>query len=79
MRRILLVVALSALLSSTSGCFVNQYSPDPIRRYRQLFFQAQDLALLEDDWNTFWQLNQPSYLSLKTYNGFGRPAARLVP
>ena len=67
---------LTALLGSSSGCFVNMYSADPLRRYQQLFFQSQDLALLEDDWNLFWQIDRPSYLSWKIYNGFGRPAAR---
>lgn len=76
MRRNLVLGLLAVLAASSSGCFVNQYSADPIRRYRQLFFQSQDLALIEDDWELFWMLDQPSQLSELRYNGLGAPQAR---
>ncbi|QDU62550.1 hypothetical protein Pan216_34170 [Planctomycetes bacterium Pan216] len=80
MRRVILSTLFAlCLMSSSSGCFVNMYSADPIRRYRQLFFQSQDLMLLEDDWERFWMINQPSQLSARMYNGLGDPAARIRP
>lgn len=80
MRRVWMTGLLaSTLLSGVSGCFVNLYSAEPIRRYRQLERQSEDLAMLEDDWERFWQIDRPSYLSWHIYNGFGDPAAKLPP
>ncbi len=77
MRRILMM-GLLAIVSTTSstGCFLNMYSADPVRRYRQLFYQSEDLRLLEDDIERFWMIDQPSQLSLKRNFGLGDPAAR---
>jgi hypothetical protein len=55
------------------------YSSDPVRRYRQLFNQSEDLRLLEDDLERFWMVDQPSHLSLKRYHGQADPAARTLP
>lgn len=80
MRRVLLSGVLAMLAAtSSSGCFLNMYSSDPIRRYRQLLFQSQDLRLMEDDIERFWMIDQPSNLSLKRYNGMADPAARRRP
>lgn len=80
MRRVWITGLLATtLLSGVSGCFVNLYSSEPIRRYRQLLNQSEDLAMLEDDWETFWLLDRPSWLSWHTYNGSGKPAAKLPP
>ncbi|MGL4461442.1 MAG: hypothetical protein ACRC1K_04760 [Planctomycetia bacterium] len=79
MRRVLLTGLLAVLATSTTGCFLNEYSSDPIRRYRQLFFQNEDLRLLEDDFERFWMLDQPSQLSLKRSHGLGDPYARRRP
>ena len=65
MRRMLRMGLLaSVMLSGMAGCFVNMYSSDPIRRYRQLFFQSEDLRLIEDEWERFWMIDQPSQLSI---------------
>lgn len=77
MRRVFMMGLLTVLTTiSSTGCFVNMYSTDPVRRYRQLFFQSEDLRLLEDDMERFWMIDQPSNLSDKPYHGFGKPAAR---
>lgn len=77
MRRAMLTGLLAIVTAAGSaGCFLNEYSADPLRRYRQLFFQSQDLALIEDDLERFWMLEQPSWLSPKRYNGYGIPSAR---
>jgi hypothetical protein len=77
MRRVILagLIAL-ATATSTTGCFVNQYAADNVRRYRQLFFQSEDLRAIEDDMDLFWQLDAPSQLTHRMYHGFGSPAAR---
>ena len=77
MRRVWVMGLLAVLTTvSSSGCFLNMYSPDPIRRYRQLFYQSEDLRLIEDDLERFWMVDQPSTLTFKTYHGFGKPEAR---
>ncbi len=64
---------------SSTGCFLNMYSADPLRRYRQLFYQSEDLRLIEDEIERFWMIDQPSALSLKRYSGLGDPSARRRP
>lgn len=77
MRRHWILGALAAATALSSvGCFINMYSADPIRRYRQLFYQSEDLRLIEDDIERFWMIDQPTQLSLKRYSGMGDPAAR---
>lgn len=75
-RQWILGVLAAATAMSSVGCFLNMYSSDPIRRYRQLFFQSEDLRLIEDDIERFWMVDQPTQLSLKRYSGMGDPAAR---
>lgn len=80
MRRSVQSCVLAAVAAvGMSGCFINMYSSDPIRRSRQLFNQSEDLRLIEDDWERFWMVDQPSHLSLKRYHGFGDPSARRMP
>lgn len=80
MRRVLMMGLMAVITATTSaGCFINEYASDPIRRYRQLFFQSEDLRFLEDDLERFWMIDQPTQLSLKRYHGLGDPAARTDP
>ena len=80
MRRVLVTTLLAVTAAmSTGGCFVNMYSADPIRRYRQLFFQSEDLRLIEDDLERFWMIDQPSHLTLKRVDGLGDESARRWP
>lgn len=79
MRRILNCGLLAMLAVSSSGCFLNMYAADPIRRYRQLFYQSEDLRVMEDEIERFWMIDQPSQMTLKRYSGLGDPAARRKP
>lgn len=79
MRRVLMTGLICVIAASSSGCFMNMYSADPVRRYRQLFFQSEDLRLIEDEIERFWMIDNPSALSLKRYSGLGDPAARRFP
>jgi hypothetical protein len=77
MRRAILCGILAvAAATSSSGCFINQYSPDPVRRYRQLFNQSEDFRAIEDEIERFWMLDQPSALTLKRGHGYADPAPR---
>ena len=79
MRRVLVTGLLVAIAISSSGCFLNMYSADPLRRYRQLFFQSEDLRLIEDEIERFWMIDHQSNLSLKRYSSMGDPSARRRP
>ncbi len=68
-----------ATAASSTGCFLNMYSADPVRRYQQLFYQSEDLRLLRDDYERFWMINQPSHLSLKRYHGMGEIYGPIYP
>lgn len=76
LRRVLLLGLMAVTTVGSTGCFVNQYSADPIRRNQQLLFQSEDLRQIEDEWERFWMLDQPSNMTLKRMNGMGDPAAR---
>ena len=69
MRRLVQACLLLAAATASTGCFVNQYSADPVRRYNQLFAQSSDLMLIEDDIERFWMLDQPSNLTPFRYYG----------
>jgi hypothetical protein len=70
MSRLFAVGALIAAAVSSTGCFWNMYSADPIRRYNQLFNQSSDLMLIEDEYERFWQVDQPSNLTPYRYHGY---------
>lgn len=79
MRRVLTCGLLTMILASSSGCFLNMYAADPIRRYRQLFYQSEDLRAMEDEIERFWMIDHPSEMTLKRYHGMADPAARRKP
>ena len=77
MRRVLMTGLLAILTSvASTGCFINEYAADPLRRYQQLFYQSEDLRAMEDEAERFWMLDRPSNLTLKRYHGLADPAAR---
>ena len=80
MRRLFLAgILTAAAATSATGCFLNAYTAEPIRRYQQLLFQSEDLRLLRDDYERFWMLDRPSALSLKRYHGLARPYGPRYP
>lgn len=70
MRKILLVLTLGMLLSSSTGCLIPMYSADPARRTRQLQNTSEDLRLILDEWERLWFLDQPSHTTpYRTHGG----------
>jgi len=70
MRKILLVLTLGMLLSSSTGCLIPMYSADPARRTRQLQNTSEDLRLILDEWERMWFLDQPSHTTpYRTHGG----------
>ena len=60
---------LNSLLGFT---LFNEYSSDPNRRMRELLDQSEDLREIEDEWERFWFLDQPSHMTpYRTHGGMG--------
>ena len=70
MRRCLVAVILSLLISSSVGCILPAYSGDPARRTQQMIYTSEDLRALMDQWERFWFLDQPTPLTpIRTHGG----------
>ncbi|GBD36668.1 hypothetical protein HRbin36_01795 [bacterium HR36] len=64
-RWILLVV----LFVSQSGCLLNIWSSDPDRRMRQMLTVSENLRMIEEEWERFWLIDQPSHLTPNRTHG----------
>jgi hypothetical protein len=69
MRRLLLLVAVSGLILSQTGCLMNVYSSDPNRRVLQLLNQSEDLRQVEYEWERIWMIDMPSHLTPERVHG----------
>jgi hypothetical protein len=69
MRRVLLVLAVSAFILSQTGCIINMYSSDPNRRVLQLLNQSEDLRQIEYEWERVWFTDMPSHLTPERVHG----------
>jgi len=69
MRRWLTRAALTGLIVSSVGCFINEYSSDPNRRVNELMNQSEDLRQIEDIWERAWFVDQPSHMTPERVHG----------
>ena len=70
MRNWLLTVVAVCTLAGSTGCLLPGYSADPTRRAQQLIYTSEDLRNLNDEWERFWHLDQPSHMSpVRTHGG----------
>ncbi len=69
MRRVLLLLAVSAFILSQTGCIINMYSSDPNRRVMQLLNQSEDLRQMEYEWERVWFTDMPSHLTPERVHG----------
>jgi hypothetical protein len=69
MKRILVLIALAALVLSNVGCFINAYSSNPTRRINQLINQSEDLRQIELEWERIWFVDQPSHMTPERTHG----------
>ncbi|MER3417139.1 MAG: hypothetical protein C4297_13150 [Gemmataceae bacterium] len=63
MRRSLLLVTVGLFLGTNTGCLLNLWSADPIRRSRELMVVSEDLRVIQDEWERIWFIDQPSHLT----------------
>jgi len=69
MLRVLLLLAVSGLVLSNSGCLLNIYSSDPNRRILELMNVSEDLRQIEYEWERIWFVDQPSHMTPERVHG----------
>jgi len=70
MRRLFLGAVLSCMMLLNVACFVPIYSGDPPRRAEQLFYTAENLRVIFDEWERIWFLDMPSHATpVRTHGG----------
>jgi hypothetical protein len=63
MRRLALLVFAGGLVASSSGCLLNIWNPDPVRRTRELLVVSENERAILDEWERIWFIDQPSHLT----------------
>jgi hypothetical protein len=69
MKRLLLLAAVSTLLVTNVGCFINAYSSDPDLRMKELMNQSENLRQIQYEWERIWFTDQPSHLTPERVHG----------
>jgi hypothetical protein len=70
MRKLLLGLALGLMFTATSGCVLPAYSGDPTRRTQELIYTSENLREINDEWERFWMLDQPTHMTpYRTHGG----------
>ena len=79
MKRKLLLLAAAVMVSfANTGCFVNQYSSDPMVRMEQQLIDSENLRHAHDEWRRFWMNDQPSHLTPYRIHGGVSPASSSI-
>jgi hypothetical protein len=69
MRRLLYAALLGLPLSTSLGCLLPAYSPDPARRTQQLIFTSENLRTILNTWERVWFLDQPDHMTPQRVHG----------
>jgi hypothetical protein len=69
MKRLLLLAAVSSLIVTNVGCFLNAYSSDPDLRMKELMNQSENLRQIQYEWERIWFVDQPSHLTPERVHG----------
>ncbi|MDR3110829.1 MAG: hypothetical protein LBU65_14265 [Planctomycetaceae bacterium] len=70
MQKLILSLILALTLLSASGCILPIYSGDPMRRNQELIYTSEGQRMINDEWERFWMLDQPSHLTpYRTHGG----------
>ena len=68
--KFLLTFLLGVALLASTGCIHAPFSGDPVRRNNQLLMKSEDMRLIQDEWERFWMLDQPSHMTpYRTHGG----------
>jgi hypothetical protein len=63
MRSLAWLSAVAVGIGLNSGCMLNIWSSDPVRRSREEMVVSENLRLIEDEWERIWFTDQPSHLT----------------
>lgn len=69
LRKIVFLAMIGIGLTASTGCLMNQYSPDPNTRMEQLINQSEDQRQIGEFWRRFWFNDQPSHLTPARIHG----------
>jgi hypothetical protein len=70
MRKLFLGLAFGMLFAATSGCILPAYSGNPTRRTEELIYTSENLREINDEWERFWFLDQPTHCTpYRTHGG----------
>jgi hypothetical protein len=69
MKRLLILAAVSTVLVSNIGCFINEYNSDPNLRMKELMNQSENLRQIQYEWERIWFTDMPSHLTPERVNG----------
>ncbi|MCC6127359.1 MAG: hypothetical protein IT426_20550 [Pirellulales bacterium] len=70
MRKLFLGLAFGMMIAATSGCILPAYSGDPTRRTQELIYTSENLRAINDEWERFWFLDQPTHCTpYRTHGG----------
>jgi hypothetical protein len=74
-RKLWLLTAMAGLSLMNTGCFINQYSSDPLVRMEQMLIDSENERQMHDAIRRFWMNDQPSHLTPYRTNGAVGPGA----
>ena len=69
MKRLLLLAAVSTVIVTNVGCFLNAYNSDPDLRMKELMNQSENLRQMQYEWERIWFTDMPSHLTPERVNG----------
>jgi hypothetical protein len=70
MRKWILATLVGFFAASSTGCVLPIYNGDPTLRVPQLLTTSEDLRLLQEEWERFWFIDQPSHMApVRTHGG----------
>jgi hypothetical protein len=70
LQKLIFILLVSFAVIGSTGCVHAIFSPDPIRRSNQLLMKSEDMRLIQDEWERFWMLDQPSHMTpFRTHGG----------
>jgi hypothetical protein len=70
MRKLLLLIVLTATLTVSSGCVVPIWSATPDKRVRQLIYQSENYRHIPNIWGRIWGLDMPDLATpFRTHGG----------
>jgi hypothetical protein len=70
MRKLFLLLAMTATLTAQSGCIIPIWSASPDERVRQMIYQSENYRQIPEIWERVWFLDMPDVATpYRTHGG----------